>query len=63
MTVHTQEQEKLREQYLIGLAEATFPLKKQAEDLEVSLELLIEAAGMLQEHLRAELAEVRAEQD
>jgi len=27
------------------------------------LELLIDAAGMLQDHLRAELAEIRSEQD
>jgi hypothetical protein len=63
MITITKEQEQLREQYLIALAEATFPLKQQAQDLEVTLELLIEAAGMLREHLRAELAELRVEQD
>ncbi len=59
----TSSHDQLREQYLIALAEATFPLKERAEDLEVTLELLIEAAGMLQEHLREELAEIRVEQD
>jgi hypothetical protein len=59
----TQEQAQLREKYLIALAEATFPLKKEAADLEVTLELLIDAAGMLREHLLKELAEVRTEQD
>jgi hypothetical protein len=53
----------LQEQYLIALAEATFPLKQDAADLEVTLECLIEAAGMLKEHLARELAELRAEQD
>ena len=59
----TPEQQRLREQYLIALAEATFPLKERAEDLEVTLELLIDAAGMLRQHLREELAEMRVEQD
>ncbi len=63
MLILTKEQQKLREEYLIALAEATFPLKEKAEDLEVTLELLIEAAGMLQDHLREELAEFRVEQD
>jgi hypothetical protein len=61
--ITTQEQRRLREEYLITLAEATFPLKEKTEDLEVTLELLIEAAGMLQDHLREELAEMRVEQD
>jgi hypothetical protein len=59
----TEEQRGLREKYLIALVEATFPLKQQASDPEVALELLIDAAGMLQEHLKEELAERRAEQD
>ena len=63
MIVMTKEQEQLREQYLIALAEATFPIKERAQDLELTLELLIEAAGMLREHLSHELAEMRVEQD
>jgi len=63
MSALSQDQNELREHYLITLAEATFPLKEKAEDLEVTLELLIDAAGMLQDHLRAELAEIRSEQD
>lgn len=54
---------QLREQYLIHLAEATFPLKEKAADLEITLELLIDAAEMLKESLTHELAEVRSEQD
>ncbi len=63
MNAVSKEREQLREQYVIALAEATFPLKEEAHDLEVTLELLIDAAGMLCDHLRGELAEVRAEQD
>lgn len=55
--------QELREQYLIHLAEATFPLKEKASDLEVTLELLIEAADMLKQSLTNELSELRAEQD
>jgi len=45
MAALSQDQNELREHYLITLAEATFPLKEKAEDLEVTLELLIDAAG------------------
>lgn len=51
----------LRERFFMTLAEATFPLK-QGPDPEVTLELLIEAAGMLKEHLERELQELREEQ-
>ena len=40
MIALTKEQEQLREQYLIALAEATFPIKERAQDLELTLELL-----------------------
>jgi hypothetical protein len=50
-----------RERFFVALAEATFPLK-QDPDPEVTLELLIEAAGMLKEHLERELQELREEQ-
>ena len=52
----------LRERYLLALIEATFPLQQQGPDREVTLELLIDAARMLQEHLEAELAELRQEE-
>jgi hypothetical protein len=58
----TQEQKDCREQLLLALIEATFPLQ-QGPDREVTLELLIDAAGMLKEHLEAELAELRQESD
>jgi hypothetical protein len=59
----TNEHDRLREQYLIALAEATFPIKEQAQDPELTLQLLIDAAGMLRDHLSHELAEMRVEQD
>ncbi len=59
----TAEQEKLREQMVIALIEATFPLQQQGGDPEVALELLIEAAGQLEDHLRKVLEELREESD
>lgn len=59
----TPEQKRLREQYLIALIEATVPLQKEGDDREVTLELLIEAAGMLQQHLEEELTGLRVETD
>lgn len=53
--------QELRDRFFQALLEATFPLQ-QGPDLEVALEALIEAAGMLEEHLRRELAELRQEQ-
>jgi hypothetical protein len=51
------------ERYVIALIEATLPLQRQgAGDPEVTLELLIRAAGMLKEHLEKELEEIRDEQ-
>jgi len=58
----TAEQQKLREQFVLALIEATYPLQKDAADPEVTLELLIQAAGLLQGHLRQELATLRQEQ-
>ncbi len=59
----SEEHRQLREQFVIALIEATYPLQQQgAADPEVTLELLIEAAGLLKEHLEAELDELRAEQ-
>jgi hypothetical protein len=55
------EQQKLREQCFRALLEATFPLKG-GPDPELTLELLIQAAQLLQEHLEHELEELRQEQ-
>jgi hypothetical protein len=57
------EQEQLRERYVIALIEATFPLHKEAVDPELTLELLIEAADLLKEHLQKELEGHREEED
>jgi hypothetical protein len=57
----TPAQEQTRERFFITLAEATLPLQG-GPDPELTLELLIQAAGMLKEHLEKELAELRQEQ-
>ena len=54
-------EQELRDRFFQALLQATFPLQ-QGPDPEVALEALIEAAGMLEEHLRRELAELRQEQ-
>jgi len=59
----TEEHRRLRERFLLALIEATFPLQQGAADREVTLELLIQAAGLLQEHLQKELQELREEAD
>jgi len=59
---HTAEQQDVRERFVIALIEATYPLKQETVDPEVTQELLIEAADLLREHLQAELAELRQEQ-
>ena len=55
------EEQKLRDQFFKVLMEATQPLQPGA-DPEVTLEALIDAAQMLQEHLQRELTELRQEQ-
>ncbi len=55
------EEQRLRDQFLKRLLEAVLPLQPGA-DPEVTLEALIDAAGLLQEHLRRELDELRQEQ-
>jgi hypothetical protein len=55
------DQRQLRERFFTTLLEATFPLKT-GPDPEVTLELLIQAADMLREHLERELEEIRQEQ-
>jgi hypothetical protein len=59
----TAEQQQLRERFVIALIEATYPLQRQGADREVTLELLIEAAGLLKERLQKELEELREEAD
>ncbi len=51
----------LHQRYFEALLEAAFPLMG-GPDPEVSLEALIEASGMLREHLERELQELRQEQ-
>jgi hypothetical protein len=58
----TEEQRQLCERYVIALIEATHPLQKDAQDPELTLELLIRAADRLKRHLRNELQELREEQ-
>lgn len=53
---------ELGEQFFQALVEATFPLQTQGPDREVTLELLIDAAARLKEHLEHELEELRVEQ-
>jgi hypothetical protein len=52
---------ELRERFFNALLQATFALKT-GPDPEVTLEALVEAAGMLRDHLEQELAELRQEQ-
>src|SRR5262249_23849668 len=58
----TPEQQQLRESYVITLLEAIAPLQQKSSDPEVTLELLIEAAELLKEHLQNKLNELRKEQ-
>ncbi|HJZ57791.1 MAG TPA: hypothetical protein VKE74_22720 [Gemmataceae bacterium] len=55
------EAQNLADRYLRALIEAVRPLQ-EGPDPEVALEALIEAARLLRERLRAELAELRKEQ-
>jgi hypothetical protein len=59
----TKEQEQLRERFVMALIEATLPLQKGSTDPEISLELLIQAADLLKQHLQKEREELREEQD
>jgi hypothetical protein len=57
------EHRRLCERFVIALIEATGPLQQEgAADPEVTLELLIEAADRLKQHLERELAALRTEQ-
>jgi hypothetical protein len=59
----TNEQKQLRERFVLALIEATLPLQKGSADREITLELLIEAADLLKQHLQKEREELRGEQD
>jgi hypothetical protein len=54
-------QTELRNRFFRALVDAVLPLK-DGPDPELTLELLIQAAGMLREHLEQELDEIRLEQ-
>lgn len=58
----TREQQQLREKYVIALLEAAQPFQKDAADPELTMELLIQAAEMVRDHLQAQLNELREEQ-
>jgi hypothetical protein len=58
----TPEQARLRERYEIALIEATFPLLAESEDREVTLEVLLQAADGLKQHLQKELEQLREEE-
>jgi hypothetical protein len=51
----------MREQFFLALAQAAMPLKA-GPDPELALEVLIEVAALLKEHLERELEELRREQ-
>ncbi len=57
----SQQHSALRNRYFEALVAAVLPLKA-GPDPELTLEVLIEAAGMLKEHLEKELDEIRLEQ-
>jgi hypothetical protein len=59
----TKEQQQLRERFVLRLIEATILLKKGSTDPEVTLDLLIQAADLLKQHLLRERDELREEQD
>ena len=56
-----EERQGLRERFLVALVEATYPLQQGAQDREVVLEVLIEAADLLKDRLEKELEEFRLE--
>ncbi len=55
------EGKQMRDRFFKVLLEASLPLQSGV-DPEVTLEALIDAAGMLKEHLQRELDELRQEQ-
>jgi hypothetical protein len=61
MTDTAQQRAHMKERFFLVLAEAAMPLKG-GPDPELSLEALIEAAGLLKDHLERELEGLRQEQ-
>ena len=59
----TREQEILRDRILISWLQTTLPLREQSTDPEVTLELLVEAAEKVKDHLQSELDQFRTEKD
>ncbi len=55
-------EQKLRDQFVKAMLEATFALQKSS-DQEVTLQALIQAAQMLKERFEQELDELRQESD
>ncbi len=55
-------EQKLRDQFVKAMLEATFPLQ-HGSDQEVTLQALIQAAQMLKERFEQELDELRQESD
>jgi hypothetical protein len=58
-----EEQKQLCEHFVIALIEATYPMRQNSTDPELTLELLIQAADMLKQHLEQALEELREEED
>ncbi len=58
----TEQQKQLRERFVIALLEATHPLQQAAPDREVALEMLVQAADLLKQHLEKELEKLREEE-
>ena len=59
----TPEQLALRETYLLSLLAVTQPLYESAADRKLTMDLLIEAATLLQSRLEAEREELTIEDD
>ncbi|MGN6367418.1 MAG: hypothetical protein ACTHN5_04065 [Phycisphaerae bacterium] len=62
-TAQNPEQLALREKYLLALLAVTQPIYEGANDRKLTLDLLIEAAGMLRSRLEGEREELRIEDD
>lgn len=56
-------EERLRDQFIHAMLEATFPLQQQGPDAERTLHALIAAAVVLKQRFENELAELRQEAD
>src|SRR5262249_13308167 len=56
------DEKQIRDRFFQALVDAILPLKAEAADPEVALEMLLEAIEALREHVEKELEEVRLEQ-